>query len=84
MQESNLCHMSATLKLHSCKYNVEWRVGQAPVRKQFFLYQFQGTVPFVGQEIGFLQFVPIVRYDVQIFWVKDGEMDGRVQETNFF
>jgi hypothetical protein len=59
-------------------------VGQVPVRKQFFLYQFQGTVPFVGQEIGFLQFVPIVQYDVQIFWVKDGEMDGRVQETNFF
>jgi hypothetical protein len=52
--------MSATLKLHSCKYNVEWHVGQAPLQKQFFLYQFQGTVPFVGEEIGFLQFVPIV------------------------
>jgi hypothetical protein len=52
--------MSTTLKLHRCKYNVEWHVGQAPLHKQFFLYQFQGTVPFVGDEIGFLQFVPIV------------------------
>ena len=94
-QEPDLYHMNAELKLHC---DVEGLVGQALLRKQFFLYQFQGTmrmcahyyllefdyfcvwilnfqnvidfnvrVPFVGQEIGFLQFVPSVWNDVQIF-----------------
>jgi len=55
-QEPELCHMNAELKLRYCKCDVKWRVGQAPARNQFFLYQFQGTTKMCAQNIKFSKF----------------------------
>ena len=47
--EPDLCCMNTALKCHCCKCNVEWSVGQSPVQKQFFLYQFQQTMRMCAQ-----------------------------------